>query len=122
MERADDNPRLICMRCARESCMDCQTPHWHDGLTCEQFRAWRAENDSGEAEMDKMYQNGQFRHCPSCQARVELVQGCHKMICLCETYFCYVCEKLLDPNDPYAHFNEPGATCTLFQVPPEEEE
>lgn len=123
VERADDNPHLVCMQCTRESCMDCQTPRWHAGMTCQQFRAWRVENDSGDAEMDKMYKNGQFRFCPSptCRARVELDQGCHKMICLCGVYFCYICEKLLDRKAPYAHFNEPGATCALFEVPPEDE-
>jgi hypothetical protein len=38
---------------------------------------------------------------------------------VCKTHFCYQCNKVLDPNDPYKHFggvDQKGPhTCILFE-------
>ena len=48
------------------------------------------------------------------------------MVCWkCNTYFCWLCEAELDPNNPYFHYSDPYSRCNtkLFHlVDPEEPE
>ncbi|AES95805.1 putative transcription factor C2H2 family [Medicago truncatula] len=52
--------------------------------------------------------------CPYCDMAISRTGGCNKMKCgNCGKYFCYLCNKALDPSDPYGHFRE-GGSCELF--------
>ena len=45
------------------------------------------------------------------------------MACLrCGTYFCWLCQSVLDKKFPYLHFNRPTARCRLFEGVVEEED
>ena len=56
---------------------------------------------------------------PQLLSRFELLQkqdGCNKMACVrCGTYFCWLCQTVLDKKFPYLHFNSPTARCRLFE-------
>merc|ERR1712179_551682 len=57
------------------------------------------------------------KQCPHCKAHIEKEDGCNKMACLrCGTYFCWLCQSVLDKKFPYLHFNRPTARCRLFDV------
>ena len=79
------------------------------------------------------------KQCPHCKAHIEVTfirqfqllnqagkclvssflqkqDGCNKMACLrCGTYFCWLCQSVLDKKFPYLHFNRPTAKCRLFE-------
>ncbi|VDO25231.1 unnamed protein product [Haemonchus placei] len=55
------------------------------------------------------WMEGNSKPCPRCRVRIEKSDGCNKMQCTkCDAMFCWLCERILDRNDPYAHFNEGG--------------
>jgi hypothetical protein len=99
--------------CAVERCVECAVA-WHDGLTCEQYQAWRAENEAGDDRVADLGAAGAFKICPSCGQGVQKSEGCNRMTCNCGANFCYVCNAVLANADPYSHFNKAGATCRLF--------
>ncbi|CAI4232527.1 unnamed protein product [Auanema sp. JU1783] len=54
---------------------------------------------------------GNGRQCPRCKVPIEKNEGCNKMLCVkCSCAFCWLCNAILDKNDPYAHFTESGQT------------
>jgi len=61
------------------------------------------------------------KQCPHCKAHIEKQDGCNKMACVrCNTYFCWICQTMLDKKFPYLHFNSPTARCRLFEGQPME--
>jgi len=66
------------------------------------LRAWAGENN--------------VKQCPSCQAWVEKVEGCHHINCRCGVHFCWICAGVFDANSIYDHmtrvhgnwYNDPG--------------
>jgi len=66
------------------------------------LRAWAGENN--------------VKQCPSCQAWVEKVEGCHHISCRCGVHFCWICAGVFDANSIYDHmtrvhgdwYNDPG--------------
>lgn len=52
--------------------------------------------------------------CPKCGFRYEKSEGCNHMICYkCQPpiHFCYLCGTILDPRNPFGHFNNPNSEC-----------
>ncbi|CAL7945254.1 unnamed protein product [Xylocopa violacea] len=50
--------------------------------------------------------------CPKCQAAIEKSDGCNKMVCRrCNTYFCWLCNTILDRDRPYEHFQNMTSKC-----------
>ena len=105
---------LQCPSCFIKICSACHTKG-HTGMSCiekrqhknleEQehlLRAWAGENN--------------VKQCPSCQAWVEKVEGCHHINCRCGVHFCWICAGVFDANSIYDHmtrvhggwYNDPG--------------
>ncbi|XP_024937469.1 uncharacterized protein LOC107264399 isoform X2 [Cephus cinctus] len=90
--------RLICPDCRSVTCAFCRQP-WekqHEGITCEQFAAWKEENDPDNqaAGLAKhMADNG--IDCPKCKFRYSLSRGgCMHFTCSqCKYEFCCGCGK-----------------------------
>uniref|UniRef100_A0A7I4Y599 RBR-type E3 ubiquitin transferase n=1 Tax=Haemonchus contortus TaxID=6289 RepID=A0A7I4Y599_HAECO len=97
---------------------------------------WNTADQNGRAQMAKRFggiknlenivnnllndgwMEGNSKPCPRCRVRIEKSDGCNKMQCTkCDAMFCWLCERILDRNDPYAHFNEGGGECVnrLFE-------
>eukprot|EP00040_Diaphanoeca_grandis_P015356 m.78263 g.78263 ORF g.78263 m.78263 type:complete len:520 (-) comp25097_c0_seq3:107-1666(-) len=56
------------------------------------------------------YLSANSQQCPKCKASISKIDGCNKMVCSsCGTYFCWICNKTLDKQTPYAHFR--GGSC-----------
>ncbi|XP_063977299.1 E3 ubiquitin-protein ligase lubel isoform X3 [Diachasmimorpha longicaudata] len=90
--------RLICPDCRSVTCAFCRRP-WekqHEGITCDQFSAWKDENDpdnqaAGLAQ--HLADNG--IDCPKCKFRYSLSRGgCMHFTCnQCKYEFCCGCGK-----------------------------
>nr|XP_033320964.1 microtubule-associated protein futsch isoform X1 [Megalopta genalis] len=93
-----DQKRLICPDCRSVTCAFCRRP-WekqHEGITCEQFAAWKDENDPDNqaAGLAKhLADNG--IDCPQCKFRYSLSRGgCMHFTCSqCKYEFCCGCGK-----------------------------
>ncbi|XP_076639258.1 linear Ubiquitin E3 ligase isoform X3 [Colletes latitarsis] len=93
-----DQKRLICPDCRSVTCAFCRRP-WekqHEGITCEQFAAWKDENDPDyqAAGLAKhLADNG--IDCPKCKFRYSLSRGgCMHFTCSqCKYEFCCGCGK-----------------------------
>ena len=76
-------------------------------------------------EMALQDENFNMKKCPGCNTIIEKSEGCNKMKCsVCFMTFCFLCAVILDPEDPYSHYNEPLSTCMgrLFEGMPGTEE
>lgn len=52
------------------------------------------------------------KQCPKCKSWMQKLEGCNKMTCSkCQTYFCWLCLKVLNKSDPYSHFNKANSEC-----------
>lgn len=72
-----------------------------------------------EETQNRAYIESNTQKCPCCSVRIEKSMGCNHMTCRsCHTHLCYRCGTRLNPNEPYRHFNTPGAPCfqKLFDV------
>jgi len=72
-----------------------------------------------EEVQNREYIESNTQKCPCCAVRIEKSMGCNHMTCRsCHTHLCYRCGTRLNPNEPYRHFNTPGAPCfqKLFDV------
>ncbi|EYC28575.1 hypothetical protein Y032_0007g3295 [Ancylostoma ceylanicum] len=90
-------------------------------------RAFMARKFGGLKNLQKIIDNilnegwleGNSKPCPRCRVSIEKNEGCNKMQCTkCAATFCWLCNRVLDKNNPYAHFNEEdGGTCAnrLFE-------
>nr|XP_034190080.1 E3 ubiquitin-protein ligase lubel isoform X6 [Osmia lignaria] len=93
-----DQKRLICPDCRSVTCAQCRRP-WekqHQGITCEQFAAWKDQNDPDNqaAGLAKhLADNG--IDCPKCKFRYSLSRGgCMHFTCSqCKYEFCCGCGK-----------------------------
>lgn len=56
--------------------------------------------------------DSEMNRCPSCSLVIERLSGCNKMTCSrCRSFFCNICGLLLNPKEPYFHFNDPESSC-----------
>ncbi|XP_058801962.1 E3 ubiquitin-protein ligase lubel-like isoform X1 [Phymastichus coffea] len=94
---ADPNAkRLICPDCRSVTCAFCRRP-WekqHEGISCEQFAAWKDENDpdnQAKGLAQHLADNG--IDCPKCKFRYSLSRGgCMHFTCSqCKYEFCCGC-------------------------------
>ena len=64
--------------------------------------------------------------CPKCNQAIIKSDGCNKMVCgtcgvrpftlnpkptVFQTYFCYLCGRIVDKANPYSHFNANNSQC-----------
>ncbi|XP_071958434.1 uncharacterized protein [Antedon mediterranea] len=100
--------KMQCPECRKYSCFKCKKK-WegqHDGLTCEEFKQWKIDNDPD------MQAAGLARHleehgidCPKCKMRYALARGgCMHFTCTqCKHEFCSGCNQ------------EMSSTCSRYE-------
>eukprot|EP00050_Salpingoeca_kvevrii_P019425 m.85895 g.85895 ORF g.85895 m.85895 type:complete len:465 (-) comp8411_c0_seq1:183-1577(-) len=130
----------MCPNCTFNFCLLCEKTY-HKGSNCaiEDLRSVVEEYLEAEGErrtaletkygqevltqlvshtLSERYIENSSQQCPSCKSPISKIDGCNKMHCMrCHTFFCWLCLKVLDKSNPYAHFNQEGAACAgrLFQ-------
>jgi hypothetical protein len=80
-----------CDLCALLFCTSCAVT-FHYGYTCAEFKKLPIEQRKPEdASVHRLAKQNKWRPCPSCNAIVELKQGCNHIYCLCGNEYCYLC-------------------------------
>nr|OQO28925.1 hypothetical protein B0A51_03945 [Rachicladosporium sp. CCFEE 5018] len=110
-----------CAKCAWYTCLRCRSTFSISDVAasrinldhdCDPFRipATEAEAFSG------LVQGKDYQICPNsdCGRKVELLDGCNKMSCVCLTNFCFICGLVVKPN--HWHWR-PGSGCPRWGQP-----
>lgn len=85
-----------CPVCRHENCLTCRAIH--EGQNCKQYQedlSIRAANDVAARQtqtvLQKMLDEGEAMHCPSCEVVVQKKDGCDWIRCsICKTEICWV--------------------------------
>ncbi|KAK6044007.1 hypothetical protein COOONC_18489, partial [Cooperia oncophora] len=91
----------------------------------EEMGWWYGGLENLEAEMEEAIKRADWhsyawvqRHskkCPHCQIPIQREYGCNKMTCsMCKTSFCWNCDKILDKQNPYGHFQAGVRSAHVF--------
>lgn len=100
------DPSIPLMRCPKPDChfsfcFNCKEK-WHTDLTCEQYQAWKKENQAGDARfVDWVAKN--TKPCAKCHVAIQKNGGCNHMTCAnCRHQFCWLCmQSVLGPDGKY---------------------
>lgn len=94
----------VCEDCNLAFCVVCLAS-WHgDFVRCEP-RDTTQLSEEDQASLDFILKN--TSPCPYCSVPCQKSMGCNHMTCAqCKTHFCYLCSAWLNPDHPYAHFND----------------
>eukprot|EP01094_Clydonella_sp_ATCC50884_P015818 TRINITY_DN2647_c0_g2_i1.p2 TRINITY_DN2647_c0_g2~~TRINITY_DN2647_c0_g2_i1.p2 ORF type:complete len:380 (+),score=135.99 TRINITY_DN2647_c0_g2_i1:741-1880(+) len=95
------HPKWRCTECNCDWCVVCDDA-WHEGSTCEQFQAWRAENGAVDRAFDELIEQGVVRVCV-CGKPIIKNGGCPQITCKCGVKFCWKCETVLKKGEKCAH-------------------
>lgn len=94
----------VCEDCNLAFCKICLAS-WHGD-----FERCEPRDQSQLTEEDQASLNFILRNtspCPTCAVPCQKSHGCNHMTCFqCKTHFCYLCGAWLNPDHPYAHFND----------------
>ncbi|OQO13997.1 hypothetical protein B0A48_00872 [Cryoendolithus antarcticus] len=110
-----------CTQCAWYTCLRCRDTFSTSDVVasrinlehdCDPFRIPATE---AEAFLG-LVQGRDYQICPSadCGRKVELLDGCNKMSCVCLTTFCFICGLVVKPDD--WHWR-PGSGCPRWGQP-----
>ncbi|KAF1935866.1 RING finger protein-like protein [Clathrospora elynae] len=95
----------ICEDCNLAFCVVCLAS-WHGDLIRCQPRDTTQLTQEDQASLNFIMKN--TSPCPYCSVPCQKSHGCNHMTCAqCKTHFCYLCAAWLNPDHPYAHFNDP---------------
>ncbi|KAL6154095.1 hypothetical protein ACJQWK_01597 [Exserohilum turcicum] len=95
----------VCEDCNLAFCVVCLAS-WHgDFVRCEPRDATQL-TDEDQASLNFISKH--TTPCPYCSVPCQKSFGCNHITCAqCQTHFCYLCSAWLNPDHPYAHFNDP---------------
>ncbi|KAJ8406891.1 hypothetical protein AAFF_G00291670 [Aldrovandia affinis] len=93
-----DRLRMDCPSCKKSTCSNCRSP-WvpqHEGLSCEKFRKWQAQNNPEyqTTRLENLLSSNKI-DCPKCKFRFYLSKGgCLHFKCTqCQYEFCGGCKR-----------------------------
>ncbi|KAH7916168.1 hypothetical protein BJ138DRAFT_1169480 [Hygrophoropsis aurantiaca] len=82
---SDDKTDIVCSKCDTAICSACKNPA-HPGEECT--------DNIMTLEVKALAATQGWQTCPTCNAIIELKQGCYHMTCRCSAQFCYLCTAL----------------------------
>ncbi|KAJ7184345.1 hypothetical protein C8R46DRAFT_1158688 [Mycena filopes] len=111
-----DATAITCPSCFFTVCSSCDE-EGHQGISCEDKRL---QSDPGEQERrnDEWARANGVKRCPACSVWIEKTEGCNHMTCKCGAHICWVCMRVFEQTQIYAHLNEVHGG--FFAVPPEQ--
>ncbi len=94
----------VCEDCTLAFCTICLSS-WHGDLVRCEPRDETQLTESDQASLNFILKN--TTPCPYCSVPCQKSFGCNHMTCAhCKTHFCYICSAWLNPDHPYAHYND----------------
>ncbi|KAJ7349090.1 hypothetical protein DFH08DRAFT_135444 [Mycena albidolilacea] len=105
---------VTCPSCFFVVCSSCDEEA-HEGMSCEEKRV---QSDPGEQERrnDEWARANGVKRCPTCAVWIEKTEGCNHMTCKCGAHLCWICVRVFDEDQIYAHLR--SAHGGFFDVPP----
>jgi E3 ubiquitin-protein ligase RNF14 len=95
----------VCEDCNIAFCVVCLAS-WHGDFVRCQPRDATQLTEEDQASLNFISKN--TSSCPYCSVPCQKSHGCNHMTCAqCQTHFCYLCGAWLNPDHPYAHYNDP---------------
>jgi hypothetical protein len=77
---SDDQPHLVCPRCAHEFCWACGED-WHESRTCDENREVLRRTGKIDTKTEKWKRKAKTKQCPQCKSDIEKDVGCNHMKC-----------------------------------------
>ncbi|KAJ6500587.1 hypothetical protein C8R45DRAFT_978256 [Mycena sanguinolenta] len=104
--RATTTPAVVdCPSCFSRICSCCNADA-HEEMSCDESRIYR-----DPAEQDRLNdlwaQQNDVKTCPSCNVRIEKLEGCNHIACRCGAHICWKCQPVavFDRDHIYEHLN-----------------
>ena len=97
---------LNCPNCKNNICLNC-----HELIKSDEknkHNNCKAKLFNNISKEDREYMLKNCKNCPVCFTLYEKINGCNHITCTnCQphTHFCYICGEILDPKNPFKHFN-----------------
>eukprot|EP01068_Selenidium_serpulae_P007555 Selendium_serpulae@DN4749_c0_g1_i3.p1 len=74
--------------CGKERCVECEV-EWHDGKSCEEYRADLRGSAEAEVGIAQMKSDGVVKECQRCKVPGVLAEGCNHVTCgRCKAEMC----------------------------------
>lgn len=116
-ELSKDTNRFNCNSCGSSYCTKCQR-HYHPNESCDEYGKRECKDEiENEQKLKELARKNGWKSCPNCGTMIERVYGCFHMKCpnpSCQTHYCDMCGKGLDPKHWKRHFNPPNQ-CRLWR-------
>ena len=97
---------LNCPNCNKNICLNCHELIKSDDKNKHNNCKAKLFNKISKEDREYMLKN--CKNCPVCFTLYEKINGCNHITCTnCQphTHFCYICGEILDPKNPFKHFN-----------------
>ncbi|KAJ7243377.1 hypothetical protein B0H12DRAFT_1188595 [Mycena haematopus] len=108
---------VTCPSCFLTVCSSCDQDA-HDGMSCADKRL-QSDPEEQERRNDEWARDNGVKRCPNCSVWIEKNAGCNHMECKCGSHICWVCMRIFDAGQIYAHLNSAHGGLGI-DVPPEE--
>lgn len=128
-----NNGKLVvnCKECGNLSCRACED-HITNSARAVAHKCLPARaSDTNDAAFEGLRRGRDFQLCPfeSCQRKIELMDGCNHVRCICGMQFCFICgqpamdgsghwTRTDDAEPSCPRYNERGAIDALYDVAP----
>ncbi|KAF8191436.1 hypothetical protein K438DRAFT_1830505 [Mycena galopus ATCC 62051] len=99
-------PTIVdCPSCFSCIC-SCCSADGHEGMSCEEYRIHRDPTEQDRLN-DIWAQEHNVKTCPSCNVRIEKLEGCNHLACRCGAHICWKCQPVavFEREQIYEHLN-----------------
>ena len=106
---------LACVQCECSLvwCFDCQQePHWP--VSCDMAVKY-LKMTAGRQDKEWVFYV-KIKRCPSCEYPLTKGDGCHRVLCQCGFYFCWVCLRPWEGHTTFIPCSKPKVELTTFEL------
>ncbi|KAL4486752.1 hypothetical protein ABPG72_006584 [Tetrahymena utriculariae] len=96
---------IRCSECYQQFCL-LQTDPKIKNSKVHEYHQGKCENYKDKQFIEQMLLEEGGKYCPNCNIPIIKNEGCNHMTCkACSTHFCWICDKVFDPEIIYQHMN-----------------